>query len=247
MSSEIIKIDINCDLGEGFGKDSELMPLISSCSIACGGHYGDETSMSEAVQLAMQYGVRVGAHPSFPDQDNFGRKKLFLTKEELKETVFNQLLQFYAVCEQQGCDVHHVKLHGALYHCTAANAAAADAVVEAITALKSRPVLYVPYGSVLHKKAENLLPLAFEAFIDRRYINEFKLADRAHIKAVIHSPELAFEQLLSMVKRQKVTSIIGEEVPVQANTYCIHGDHHNSVLILEYIHSKIEQHNLAIG
>ena len=137
-------IDINSDLGEGMDNDPLIMPLISSCNIACGGHYGDEESMRTTVRLAMKHKVKIGAHPAFPDKDNFGRKVLTMTKSELCQSVFDQLLHFYAICEIENAPVHHIKLHGALYNYAAKDAPTADAVVEAIVATKIRPKFYVP-------------------------------------------------------------------------------------------------------
>ena len=156
------RIDINADLGEGSPYDAILMPLISSCSIACGGHFGNEKTMRAAVQLAKKHKVKIGAHPSFPDMENFGRKVLPMTANELSESVFHQLNSFLSVCESEEVFVHHIKLHGALYNYAAIDAPTADAVLEGILATQMRSKLYVPYGSVLAKKAENLLPLEFE-------------------------------------------------------------------------------------
>ncbi|NND62269.1 MAG: lactam utilization protein LamB [Flavobacteriaceae bacterium] len=247
MSSEVKHIDINCDLGEGFPNDELIMPLISSCSIACGGHYGNFDSISKTIMLAKKHKVKIGAHPSFPDKDNFGRKLMSLTKNELTETIFHQLLQFYAVSEELEVEVHHVKLHGALYHYTAGDAPAADAVLDAIIATKSRPKLYVPYNSVLHKKAENLLPLAFEAFIDRRYLANGKLVPRSNANATINDSKEAWNQLWNIVNGNEVISIDGQNVPIFANTFCIHSDHPNTVLILKYIHSRLEKHALMLS
>lgn len=240
------RIDINADLGEGKPYDEELMQYISSCSIACGGHFGNETSMTTAVRLAKQYNVKVGAHPSFPDKDNFGRKQLTITKEELTESVFFQLLQFYAICENEEISIHHIKLHGALYNYAAMDAPTADAVVEAITQTKLRPKLYVPYNSVLHRKAENLMEVEFEAFIDRRYDNDGKLVTRSEADAIISDPAQAWQQLVNMIVEKKVTTKSGIQIPIKATTYCIHGDHPNSVSLIRYISERFEPHSIVL-
>ncbi|MAP54930.1 LamB/YcsF family protein [Altibacter sp.] len=239
-------IDINADLGEGSGKDESIMPLISSCSIACGGHYGTETSMRTTVQLAKKYKVAVGAHPSFPDRDHFGRKLLSMTKSELMQSIFDQLIHFYAVCETEEVPVHHIKLHGALYNYAAVDAPTADAVVDAIVTTKIRPKLYVPYRSILAKKAENLLPLVFEAFIDRRYNDDLSLVDRSKQGAIIERPSQAWQQLFEMFTSQTVTSISGTVQPIVAQTYCIHSDHAAAVPILRFIHEKMQQHSIPL-
>lgn len=246
-SGKMKYIDINADLGEGAGHDEQLMPLISSCSIACGGHFGDRATMQVAVDLAKQFGVKVGAHPSFPDKDHFGRKQLVMTKNELTETVLRQISDFIIVCTSEDHPVNHVKLHGALYQYAASDAPAADAVVDAILATAVRPKLYVPYGSILHKKAENLLPLVFEAFIDRSYTDELSLVGRQHPGAVIRDPETAWQQLFGMVTRGVVSTISGTEKKIVAGTFCVHGDHENSVPILEYIHRQMEKHSITLA
>lgn len=251
------KIDINADLGEGAGFDEQIMPLVSSCSIACGGHYGSYDTMKEAVNLARKHNVKVGAHPSFPDKDGFGRKVVTLTKSELKETVLQQLLDFYIVCDAAGVEINHVKLHGALYNYAAKDAPTSDAVVEAIIASKQRPKLYVPHGSILHKKAENLLPLDFEAFIDRRYNRDGSLVERDTSEAVISDPQLAWKQLYEMVVLGKVSIINSEghpldttpeiqKIPMVATTFCIHGDNDASVPILNFIHQQLGKHSITL-
>ncbi len=239
-------IDINADVGEGAGNDAQLIPLISSCTIACGGHVGNEASMRKTIQLAKKYNVKIGAHPSFPDKDNFGRKLITMTKSELTESIYSQLQTFFRVAETEEATVHHIKLHGALYNYAAKDAPTADAVVAAIIATKIRPILYVLHNSVLHRKAENLLPLQFEAFIDRSYNADGSLVSRSEKNAIHHDKEDAWQQLKKLVAHQKVSTISNIEIPIVANTYCIHGDHDNSVEILEYIHSQMSRHNFKL-
>lgn len=241
------KIDINADVGEGAGNDARIIPLLSSCNIACGGHTGDENSMRKTIQIAKKYNVKIGAHPSFPDKDNFGRKLLTMTKRELTESIFDQLVAFYAIAETEEASVHHIKLHGALYNYAAKDAPTADAVVEAIIATKVRPVLYVPHNSVLHRKAENLVPLQFEAFIDRRYNSDGSLVSRSEQNAIIHTKEAAWQQLKLLLEEQKVITVAETEILIVANTFCIHGDHPNSVAILEFIHSQLKATNFEVA
>lgn len=240
------KIDINADLGEGKDFDAQIMPYISSCSIACGGHFGTDISMHDAVQLAKENTVKVGAHPSFPDRDNFGRKVLALTKRELTESVYNQLIGFFAVCKSEDTPVHHIKLHGALYNYAARDTPTADAVVSAIIATGTRPKLYVQYGSILHRKAENLLPLEFEAFIDRRYVDDGSLVSRSETNALITEPEEAWGQLYNMIYNQSVVAISGKKIPIVATTFCIHGDYINSVIIIRFIAEKIKELSISL-
>jgi len=239
-------ININADVGEGAGNDAQIIPLIAACNIACGGHAGDAISMQQTIQLAKKNRVKIGAHPSFPDKDHFGRKLLTMTKSELTECVFNQLLAFFAVAETEDVPVHHIKLHGALYNYAAIDAPTADAVVAAILATKVRPVLYVPYNSVLHHKAENLLPLQFEAFIDRRYNNDGTLVSRSEPHALITDKEAAWQQLKQLVEQQQLITVSGDIIPITATTFCIHGDHPNSVEVLEHIHAQMKATNFEL-
>ncbi len=246
MKSEAKHIDINADLGEGSGFDEIIMPLIASCSIACGGHYGTDETMRTAIRLAKKNKVKIGAHPSFPDKDNFGRKIITMTKKELTATVFDQLLHFFAVSETEEATVNHIKLHGALYNYAAKDAPTADAVVEAIIDTKVRPKLYVQYNSVLHRKAENLLPLEFEAFIDRRYNDDLSLVSRSEEGALINNPEAAWKQLFKMFSENAIETVTGTVKPIRASTYCIHSDNKHSVEILQYIHSQMKQRELTL-
>jgi UPF0271 protein len=241
------EIDLNIDLGEGMKSDAGLMPFISSCSIACGGHYGNESTMNDALELAKKHRVKVGAHPSFPDTDNFGRKNLTITKSELSDTIFHQLIRFYAVCEELNMPINHVKLHGALYNYAAIDAPTADAVVDGIIATGLRPKLYVPFNSILSKKAENLLPLIFEAFIDRRYNDDLSLVSRNDANAIIESPELAWKQLYGMLKDKEVTTLQNNKRIINATTFCIHGDTKNALNIVKFITVQMKNHNIHLS
>ncbi|QIE58218.1 5-oxoprolinase subunit PxpA [Rasiella rasia] len=246
MVQNLKYIDINADVGEGIGNDADIMPYISSCNIACGGHVGDLNSMVQTIRLAKKYHVHVGAHPSFPDTDNFGRVLVTMTKSELTNSIFEQLTQFYAVCQSEEATIHHIKLHGALYNYAAKDAPTADAIVDAIVATKVRPTLYVPYNSVLHKKAENLMPLAFEAFIDRRYNDDLSLVSRKQGNAIIHDKNSAWTQLKQLVFLQEVTTVSGINTSLLADTFCIHGDHPHAVEILKYLHAQFTIHQLRL-
>lgn len=239
-------IDINSDLGEGVGDDAAIMSLISSCNVACGGHHGDAESIKDTISLAKKFGVRIGAHPSFPDKMYFGRRVLTMTKEELKHSLIEQLRLFYEVCEEEQTKINHIKLHGALYNYAAKDAPTADAVLEAILHVGPRYTLYVPYGSVLHRKTENLLPLKFEAFIDRRYADDLSLSDRSLEGSIISSPEDAWSQLWSMVNEGVVVTLEGKRKEITASTFCIHGDHPNSLAILNYIRTQMSKYNIFL-
>ena len=239
-------ININADLGEGTGNDKALMPMLASCSVACGGHYGDENTMRTALRLAKKYNVKVGAHPSFPDLENFGREKLTLTKDELRSTVYEQIMRLAIICDEEDIPLHHVKPHGALYNYAAIDAATADAIVEAILDTKLRPKLYIQHDSILYHKAKNLLPVVPEAFIDRGYSPDLKLKSRSEEGAVITSPEEAWEQLIGFVENNKVSTAAGDKAII-AETFCLHSDHGNAVEILRYLKQKLTELNYRIG
>lgn len=244
--SNSIQIDINADLGEGMGNDAQIMPLISSCNIACGGHAGNTKSILKTLKLAKKHGVKVGAHPSFPDRDNFGRELITITKSELSQSIFEQIMLFQKCCEQAAISMHHVKLHGALYNYAAKDAPTADAVVDSILKTGVRPVLYVPPNSVLAEKAKNLLPIKYEAFIDRAYNNDLSLVSRKVKNAVIENEEKAFSQLVEMALKQNVVAIDGNHVSLKASTFCIHGDNKNVLGILNFIRKEAPKHGIAI-
>ena len=242
----VTKIDNNSDLGEGAGHDEQLMPLISSCSIACGGHFGNEVTMRTAVRFAKEHDVNVGAHPSFPDKDNFGRKMFTITQEELIESIVDQLLAFYSICDSEDLPIHHIKLHGALYNYAAIDTSTANAVVEAIVATKIRPKLYLQHGSILHRKAENIIPLVFEAFIDRNYNDDLSLVTRGNPNALISTPKDAWYQLYNIIEKGSITTVDGAKKPITASTFCIHGDNENSVVILKYIHEQMVSRKISL-
>lgn len=237
-------ISINADLGEGGLYDEALMPYINSCSVACGGHFGTLATIKETLLLAKKYTVKAGAHPSFPDTDNFGRKVISMTKQDLKKSILEQLLRFYNACEEIDITINHIKPHGALYNYAAIDAPTADAIVEAILKSGKRPILYTLENSILHKKAENLLPIHFEAFIDRTYTDTGTLVSRKESHALITSPKKAWTQFYNMAVNNSIVSANGTKIPCNASTFCIHSDTENSVEIVKYIARKAKENNI---
>jgi len=236
-----LSIDINSDLGEGIGNDHLLMPYISSCSIACGGHFGNDVSMRETICLAKKHQVRVGAHPSFPDTENFGRTVLVISSERLSETIYNQIMNLQTICLEEGITMQHVKLHGALYNETCTNTEVAEAAIKAILETKLKVSLFAPFNAEITKLAHKVLPVIHEAFIDRRYNNNLRLVSRTSPDALIYNPEVAFNQLYGMVYSQEVRTISNKIKPIIAETFCVHGDTSNAMQILEYIHQQFDK------
>ena len=239
-------IDINCDLGEGIGNDSQLMPFLSSCNIACGGHFGDEQTIAETVQLAKQYHVKIGAHPSFPDQANFGRKIMEIEDEVLIESIHDQILLVDSISQAHQLPMHHVKLHGALYNLAAINRKTTDLVIKACLKTKLDFKIYAPYGSVLSELGKNYFEIVHEAFIDRAYNDGLSLVSRANDKALITDPAQAWVQLNQIFSHHEVKSITGQISPIQADTFCIHGDTEAAPGILAFIQEKLNQRGISI-
>lgn len=241
-----LMIDINADLGENAGQDDVIMPLISSCNIACGGHVGDDESMHETINLAALHNVKIGAHPSFPDKENFGRLPMDISDIDLEESLKNQLTAFYKIAEENKKQVHHIKAHGALYNSTAQDEKTAKIYLKVISELGVRAKLFVPYNSVIYKLARSQYKCLIEAFIDRAYNDDLSLVSRTQSHALHQTPELAWKQLFEMVVHKKISTFSGSSVSVHADTFCIHGDHPNAKQILEYIHHELPRHNISL-
>jgi UPF0271 protein len=240
-------IDINADLGEGSGTDEVIMPLISSCNIACGGHAGDQQSMRTTLELARRNKVKAGAHPSYPDRPNFGRKVLSISSQDLRSSLVDQLSGYRRMADELQLPTHHVKAHGALYNHAAKDHETANILLDAIREVFGPIKLYLPHGSVLHQLADGRFELCFEAFIDRSYESDGSLRSRSHPDAIIHDPELAWIQLYQMLDKGTVSTVVGTEFPMEADTFCIHSDHPNAAGILQHIHLKLKQHRIRLG
>lgn len=240
-------IDINADLGEGAGNDADIMPLVSSCNIAIGGHFGDADTMREAVMLAQKNGVRVGAHPSFPDRENFGRKMCIMSPGDLEDSLLEQLTAFNEICSELGVDIHHIKPHGALYNQGAEDADCVGAMLKAFRSLPEKPVIYLRPNTKLHAAVQKEFPVWTEAFIDRRYAAANTLQSRSESGALITSPEKAWAQTIEIFAHQRVSDITGQSFQLEADTYCIHGDQAGAVAILEYIHAQLDKKGIALA
>ncbi|MGB6959755.1 MAG: 5-oxoprolinase subunit PxpA [Candidatus Acidiferrum sp.] len=230
MSSRQLKIDLNCDMGEmpeviADGTQEALMLSITSANIACGGHAGDAQTMRATIEQAQRAGVAVGAHPGYADRENFGRLELNLSPDEVAKSVFAQVRALAEVAETCGAQVVHVKPHGALYNQAVANRQLAAAFASGVARWSREVVLVGLAGSsMLDVFREAGFRVAAEAFADRRYEPDGTLRSRKFEDALIRDPEEAGKQALNMVERGVVTTIDGSEVPVAAQTICIHGD-----------------------
>lgn len=240
------KVHINCDLGEGGEHDEELMSLISACNIACGGHAGTLETMQHTVGLAMVHGVEIGAHPSYPDKENFGRRSVEMTSEELKRSLVAQIMGLKQITEAEGAVLTHVKPHGALYNDAQVNAEIAETIIESILEFGNELVLYAPHDSVISKLAKGKLKVRFEAFADRNYNPDGTLISRQNPGAVLDKKEEVMEHLFSMISAGKINCQKGGKIDCFATTFCIHSDTQNSVEILNYLHRELPLKNVKI-
>ncbi len=230
MKSRHLQIDLNCDMGEipeaiANGTQEALMRSITSANVACGGHAGDKQTMRTTIQQALHYGVAIGAHPGYPDRENFGRLELKMSTEEVAESVFEQVRALAQVAGSCGTPVVHVKPHGALYNQAVRNRDLAEAIAVGVARWSRDVVLVGLAGSpMLEVFRAAGFTVAAEAFADRRYEPDGTLRSRKFEDALIRDPEQAARQALKMVERGVVTASDGSEIAVSAQTICIHGD-----------------------
>ncbi len=244
----MITIDLNCDLGEGMKNDELLMAHISSCNIACGGHYGDENSISEALQLALKHNVKAGAHPSFEDKENFGRVFKDVSRSRFRESVIQQIHLFLETAQKVGVKMHHIKMHGALYHATANRDDFSDWLVEYMLEFYPETILYVAPHSILEKKClENKVLHWKEGFADRAYNNEGHLVSRTEPDALITDYQAAARQIQQMAKEHRVMSNKGVEYNLSVDTICIHGDNLELTKNLTQLVAQLKSNHISIG
>lgn len=218
-------IDLNADVGEGCNSDVELLTLVSSANIACGFHAGDALMMLACVRESLKNGVAVGAHPSFPDRDNFGRTAMQLPPETVYAQTLYQVGALAAIVQAEGGLLRHVKPHGMLYNQAATDSVLADAIARAVLAVNPALILVGLAGSELIRAGERLgLPTRQEVFADRGYLASGQLVPRSQPGALIANEEQALAQTLEMIQRGRVRSIEGQWTLVNAQTVCLHGD-----------------------
>ncbi|PLR38214.1 5-oxoprolinase subunit PxpA [Chimaeribacter arupi] len=240
-------VDLNADLGEGCANDRELLQLVSSANIACGFHAGDAQTMVQSVRWAREFGVAIGAHPSFPDRENFGRTAMQLPPETVYAQVLYQVGALAAIARAEGGTLVHVKPHGMLYNQAAKDPALADAIARAVLAVDGTLRLVGLAGSELIRAGQRLgLQTRQEVFADRRYQDDGTLVPRSEPDALIESDEQALAQTLHMVERGEVISRSGQAVPVQADSVCVHGDGAHALAFARLLRRSFEQRQIAI-
>ncbi|WP_028925812.1 LamB/YcsF family protein [Pseudonocardia acaciae] len=240
-------IDLNADLGEGFGRygldgDLEVMPLITSANVACGFHAGDPRTIDAAVAAAREHGVRVGAHPGFPDLVGFGRRPMRLTAQEITSDLTYQIAAVDGFCRRHGLRLHHVKPHGALGHQAWHEPEVAAAVIDAVTALDPGLVIVALSGCVLERQARAAgLAVAREAYLDRAYRPDGGLVPRGEQGAVLHDREEIVRRARRLVSEGTVTAIDGTVLRADPDTLCLHGDTAGSVALLRAVRTALRE------
>lgn len=241
-------VDLNADLGEGSGHDAELFELISSANIATGFHAGDSDTMHAAISAASKRGVAVGAHPSFFDRENFGRKELTVPDEEVSDAVAYQLGIFQAIASALNVRPNHVKPHGALYNMAVRDAKLADAIARAIESVDPTLILFAPDKSELARSGEaHGLKIAHEIFADRNYLNDGWLVPRTRPDALLHDAKQAAKRVLRMLREGKVRSVQGCDVDVRGETICVHGDTPGAVEFARELRMQLEREGVTIS
>jgi UPF0271 protein len=241
-------IDLNSDLGEGAGHDNEILDLVSSANIACGLHAGDPVSIFATIQAALERGVSLGAHPSFPDRENFGRTEMAMPPAEVYATVAYQIGAFQALARAAGGRMNHVKAHGALYNMAARDRALADVIANAVLALDPKLIVFAPLESQLDYAATELgLITASEVFADRNYLADGSLVARSDPRAFVHDPIEAAERIIRILIEGKVRAIDGSDVAIAATTVCVHGDNPQAVEFVKKLRERLELEEVEIA
>ncbi len=236
-----VYIDLNSDLGEQHGTslDERIMPYISSCNIACGGHAGDEHSVEQTVDLAIKNGVEIGAHPGFPDKENFGRVVIDFDPSELAASITDQVRLVKRIAEKRGRKLHHVKPHGALYNLAARDAEVSKLIVKSIQSIDQNLKLYGLAHSRTEEIAKELgVPFVGESFADRRYESDKTLRSRTHDDGVITSTSEVLDQVESLTFHKSV-SLDQSPLAIDSQTICLHSDTEGAVNLAKAIHDHL--------
>lgn len=249
----MLSIDLNCDMGESFGawrmgNDAALMDYVSSVNIACGFHAGDPSTIRQTVETAINKGVRIGAHPSFPDLQGFGRRAMKMSAKKIFDVTLYQVAALKGICEAFGAVLNHVKPHGALYNQAAKDAEISAAIAAAVYQIDKNLIFYGLSGSLLISEAEKIgLPTASEVFADRTYSADGSLTPRSEPNALIEDADRSIAQVLKMIFECKVIAVSGAEVAIKADTICLHGDGAHALEFARLINSELKSKGVRIG
>lgn len=246
------RIDLNSDLGESFGNyslgmDQEVIQYVSSANIACGWHAGDPMVMDRTVQMAVEHGIGIGAHPGFPDLMGFGRRNMVITPEEAKNYIIYQVGALAAFAAARGAKLQHVKTHGALYNMAAKDYKLARAMCEGVAAVDPNLIVLGLANSEWTNAGKDVgVDIRNEIFADRAYQDDGTLVPRSQPGAVIHDKNLAIQRAVGMVKSRKVTTISGKEISISPDSMCVHGDNIMAVEFVREIRSVFAQNGIQI-
>lgn len=241
-------IDLNADLGEGELCDAELLKIVSSCNIACGGHAGDAASMHATVVEALRQDVAIGAHPSYPDREGFGRRARYTGGDDLYESLTNQVSQLADIASELGAALCHLKPHGALYNDAAHDPVLADLLARVTDETHGDLALAGPPGSALQAAAEaHSIGFIAEAFVDRAYENDGSLTPRSIPGAVHTDASTIAAQAVLLALQHRVETREGKTLQIAADTLCIHGDTNNAVQAALAVRAALEERGVRIA
>ena len=247
-----MEININCDLGEkskfhSIKNDPELLNIVNSANIACGYHAGDEETMNMVVKISKSNGVSIGAHPSFNDPENFGRKKINLSSSEITKLITTQYEILQKIAQTHGENVTHIKPHGALNNMACEDFDLANTISKSINNIDKNIIFLVPTGSQMEIAAKKLnMKIACEIFADRNYEDDGNLVSRVKDHALITDPNMAKKHVLSMVNNQAINCFSGKQIPCEIDSVCIHGDNESSLATAKSIKENLLSNGLIL-
>ena len=247
-----MEININCDLGEkskfhSIENDPDLLSIVNSANIACGYHAGDEETMNMTIKISKSNGVSIGAHPSFNDPENFGRKRINLSSSEVHKLIINQYEILQKIAQKHNEKVTHIKPHGALNNMACENFELATTIAKAINDIDKNIIFLVPTGSKMETAAKKLnMKIACEIFADRSYEDDGNLVSRSKDHALITNPEIAKKHVLNMVKNQAINCYSGKQIPCEIDSVCIHGDNQSSLATAKSIRENLMSNGLIL-
>lgn len=216
---------INCDLGEGISNEASIIPLIDLASVACGGHFGDRNTIKDTLTLVKRFDKKAGAHPSYPDRENFGRKSIQIAHYDLLQSLKSQINLFLEVAEEEKIEIDHIKFHGALYNDAAEDVELAKVLIDFLKKEFPNTPLFVPPHSEIEKVTiQKELPYRLEVFGDRAYQANYKLASRSLKNSLFTNKIEVISHLDLLINQKEIRAITGEHIPIHADTICFHGD-----------------------
>ena len=247
-----MEININCDLGEkskfhSIENDPELLNIVNSANIACGYHAGDKATMEMIIKISKNNGVSIGAHPSFNDPENFGRKRINLSSSEIKKLIIVQYEVLQNIAQQHNDKVTHIKPHGALNNMACEDLELATTLANAINEINKDIIYLVPTGSKMEAAAKKLnMKIACEIFADRNYEDDGNLISRSKSNAIITDPEVAKKHVIEMIKNQSLNCLSGKKIPCNIDSVCIHGDNKSSLNTAKIIKKNLHDNGLDL-